>query len=147
MGQRDISIRQTFGVATIPPGPNSVLSAVSPSIAGGTFLDISVNYIPNNAGLTLWNLSFTIVMDSLTKDSNDNYVYQFPNIPSEGTSNLSLGQAQTNVTSWLDWATSNDLDGNRMLIIRIFNGDTNNAHVYYLFTKGYTFSTTTGGVS
>jgi hypothetical protein len=106
---------------------SSDLSAVNTgSVSAGATAVITITISPAAALLTLWNLLFSIYVDT---DNDANYLY-----PSGGS--LTAGQKNFTLQVIWDYAGSNDSTGSRVVKIVIKNGDSG-AHTYYVRSKYY----------
>lgn len=140
MSVSDPKIRQKIGVTSVPKGVNDVVSG-SITIAANTTRTFIVTITPADQNLNLWNFLFSVVVDDISRDSDGNYNYIFPEGPL-----LSDAQRNMRIIHWIDWAKSSDLTNIRVHKIRIENDDSS-SHTYYLYYKAYTFATNTGSAS
>ena len=127
----DASVRPILTIQSVPEGINDVTTG-STTIAAGSAASFIATTYPSASRLSLWNFLFSIYVDT----NDDHYV--FPN----GAS-LTSAQRNLRITQWLDWADSSDIDNVRVHKIRLENTDSS-SHTYYLYYKGYTFSSVGG---
>lgn len=140
MGTKDISLRRPITVGTVPSGPGPSTTSLTVTIAAGKAITISITTVPDNSVLALWNFLYTIVVDSLTLDSNGDYGYEYP-VGTLIPNNSPIFAMFTE--QWLDWAMSSDTSNERTHMIRIHNTDTA-SHTFYFFYKAYTFAIAPG---
>lgn len=133
MSDGDIRQRQRLAVYSLP-NINTVYST-SLTITAGMARTFNITVTPTNKELGLWNFLVSVVVDDITKDSGNNFLYLFPS-----GSAITAAQRQLRLMHWHDWAESNDRTNMRMIKTRIENFDTAD-HTYYLYFKAYTFDT------
>jgi hypothetical protein len=143
MGTKDISLRRPIKVGTIPSGPGGGTIFGSGNCLAGSTITFIVTIYPSDSTLALWNFLYSLVVDSLTLDSNGQYGYLYPTgslIPA-GSPIYAMYTEQ-----WADWATSSDKENIRVYFVRVHNPDTV-AHTFYMYSKAYTWAVAPGGAS
>lgn len=132
----DTFLRQKIAVASMPAGPNIVLSA-SFTIAPNSVHTLISTVTPGYSNLSLFDFMYSSYIDTAAA------AYLFPN-----GSSLTPGQYNgiTVIDSHVEWRSSSDITNTRVYKVSFRNTDTV-AHTIYFYLKAYTFASVTGGIA
>lgn len=108
-------------VGTIPLGISNVHQA-SATVNAGAALTFTINVYPDYPSIALWNMLFTVYVDSI----DDAHVYP------AGSAVLGISHKIT-VGTWVDIVGSGRVSGRRKVIIHIVNNDVSSHNIIIHF--------------